>query len=131
VIAGIFLTHGMLGEAIFKTTEFIMGKQTDLYYLSNVDSTPQLLYQKLLQLVDQPPYPEDGAIIMVCLKGGNTWHVACKVAHERPHVRVISGLNLAMAFSLLTKRDKFPYYQLVQILKQDSCRNIDIFPKNS
>lgn len=130
MVAGIFVTHGTLGEAVSKTAELIMGKHTDLYCLSNMNLAPTDLYEKLLQLVDQDPYPQDGAIIMVCLKGGNTWHMACKVAHERPYVQVISGLNLAMAFSLITKRDKFPYQELVQVLKQDSCRNIDIFPKN-
>ncbi|MBC7186669.1 MAG: hypothetical protein H5U38_06505, partial [Calditrichaeota bacterium] len=52
-----------------------------------------------------------------------------KVAKRHPHVRVISGVNLPMLLSFLTKRDRLPFPELVETVCRDGARGISAYPE--
>jgi len=127
-ILGICLTHGRLGEEMVRTAERIIGKQENLMGLSGDGYSPSELYRKLAEIVDSNDC--EGVLIMVCLKGGNCWNVACRVSYEREHVHVLSGLNLGMLLSFLTKRGRYAMRDLVRIIQLDGLKSISMFEKN-
>ncbi|GBD92832.1 PTS system mannose-specific EIIAB component [bacterium BMS3Abin05] len=127
MINGIVLTHSDLGKAFVNTAFRIVGPANRIDSLSSAGLSPKDLKVRLEKIVERDDN-DDKTIVFVGLKGGNPWHVACRVAKERPNISVISGLNLPMLLSFLTKRDELPLSGLLEILKIDALRGIDIFP---
>ncbi|NOY76466.1 MAG: hypothetical protein GXO76_01220 [Calditrichaeota bacterium] len=127
MIYGIVLTHGNLGEAFVKTAERIIGPVKDLSNLSSTGMSPKDLKMNLEKMVHTDDEKNSACLIFVGLKGGHPWHVACRIARERPNVSVISGVNLPMLLSFLVKRENLALGELLQQLETDAHRGIDIF----
>jgi len=123
----ILLTHGTLGNALYHTSCQILGNQENVEVISSGELSPLEIAQRVESIVESPENRHDGVFILVDLKGGNTWNVACKVAYNRPWVQVISGANLAMLLSFFTKRENQSPGQLAETLVQDGHRGIDRF----
>jgi len=126
MILGIFLTHGRIGQEILAIAESILGKQPDIVSLTNENLSFSALYDQVNKIIEEIS-PSEGIIIFVTLKGGSCWNVACKIAKERKGVKVISGVNLPMALSFFTKRDKYPLEDLAPIIERDALRGISLF----
>ncbi len=127
MINGIVLTHGNLGGALVKTAERIIGHVENLSSLSSTRMSPKDLKKHLEKLIRIDDENNSEYFIFVGLKGGHPWHVACLIAREYPNVSVISGVNLPMLLSFLIKRESLPAQELLQQLKKDAYRGIDIF----
>ncbi len=127
MINGIVLTHGNLGGALVETAERIIGHVENLSSLSSSRMSPKDLKKNLEKLIRIDDETNRDYFIFVGLKGGHPWHVACTIAREYPNVAVISGVNLPMLLSFLVKRENFPAQDLLQQLRKDACRGIDIF----
>lgn len=125
MIWGIFLTHGRIGQELLATAEGILGKQPDVISLSNENLSLSALYDQVNKFIENIP-PQQDIIIFVTLKGGSCWNVACKIAKERKGVKVISGVNLPMALSFFTKRNKYPLEDLASIVKKDALRGVNL-----
>ena len=123
----ILLTHGTLGRALYLTSCQILGDQENVEVVSSGELSPAEIFQRIESIVEGPENRSDGVFILVDLKGGNTWNVACKVAYNRPWVQVISGANLTMLLSFFTKRETQSPDQLAETLVQDAHRGIDRF----
>ncbi|HDL18956.1 MAG TPA: hypothetical protein ENH29_07865 [Bacteroidetes bacterium] len=119
----IILTHGSLSEALYETATKIVGEQEGILRFSSLNLGPADMFKLLREAVLQNDHHE--TIIAVDLKGGNTWNIACKLAHENDNVRVVSGVNLGMIFSFSTKRKENNLDGLVDVLVQDGHRHID------
>ncbi len=130
MIGIIFLTHGTLGAALYQTATKIVGNQDEVVCLSSADLTPGDLYQKVIEAVTTPAAQQDGILIAVDLKGGNTWNIACKVANVHEHVQVVAGVNLGIVLSFFTKRQNHSLTELTDILVTDGNRHIDRFHRN-
>ncbi|MBN1540890.1 hypothetical protein JW992_02010 [candidate division KSB1 bacterium] len=123
----ILLTHGPLGEALIQAVAGIMGVSDGLHALSVTDMSVAEITQRLLSLVNAPDGKQDGVLIMASLKGGSCWNVSIAVAGQNPSVRVVSGVNLSMVLSFMTKRDEADIDVLVDIVAQDGIRGITRF----
>jgi len=123
----IILTHGNLGEELYKTVIMIMGKQEESQVFSSGNLGPADLYKNVEHEVSKPSSKENGVVIAVDLKGGNTWNIACKLSHENGHIKVISGVNLGVLISFFTKRQNYDINKLMDVLVEDGHRHIDQF----
>ncbi len=125
----ILLTHGPIGEALIDAVTGIMGVTEGLHALAVTDRSADEIKQRLLSLVNQPSAIEEGVLIMASLKGGSCWNVSVEVAVNHPSVRVISGVNLSMVLSFMTKRDEADIDELLDIVAKDGIRGITPFAK--
>jgi len=85
-------------------------------------ATPQL-YEKIAHLIESEDL-KDGLIVLVCLRGGTCWNVAARIARDFPKVVVLSGVNLSLVLSFVTKHNKFTFDELASILLEDGRRAI-------
>lgn len=123
MIQGIVITHGTIGQALVDAAERIIGKQLALDSFSVQNLSMKDVYQQLRSRVSDL-IKSDDVIILASLKGGSCWNAAVLVAREFPTVNVISGVNLPMLLSFVTKREQYDVEQLAQILQQDAIRGI-------
>ena len=122
---GILVTHGEIGRALIDAAERIVGKQEFLQTLSVQKLSVKDIYERLKAMVSGPA-KEDDVIIMASLRGGSCWNVSVAVAKEFPRIKVVSGVNLPMVLSFLTKREHFNGEELVEILHQDAIRGVAV-----
>jgi len=121
VIPALFLTHGHLGEMLMEAVEKVLGPQPDVIVLSNDGCTiDNMKFNVETRLGDRP------GVLFVDFCGGSPY-VACKSLHEvHPNYAVISGVNRPMLFSFFTKRNQFPFSELIEIVKADGLRGIQL-----
>ena len=120
----IVITHGPIGDALITAAEGIIGKQPGLFALSVTEMSASEIRLRLEALVNGPD-EKDGVYILASLRGGSCWNVAAEVAKGKPHVVVISGANLSMLLSFITKRDALPFHELADTIKRDGIRGIE------
>lgn len=121
---GIVIAHGPLGKASIEAAESIMGSREGLFPLSVTDMSIVEIESRLKSMVDEPREDVDGIVIMACLRGGSSWNVSAAVTKDKPYVRLISGVNLAMLLTFLLKRDSLSLDELVEQMKKDAIRGI-------
>ncbi|MBN1482681.1 hypothetical protein EH223_11875 [candidate division KSB1 bacterium] len=121
---GIVIAHGPLGDAFLKAAKSIMGTDEGLFPLSVTDMSLQEIESRLTSIVNEPCDDVEGIIVMACLRGGSSWNVSAAVAKDRPHVRLVSGLNLAMLLTFLLKRDILSLDELVEEMKKEAAKGI-------
>lgn len=121
---GIVIAHGPLGDAFIKAVHSIMGTDEGLFPLSVTDMSLQEIESRVTSIINEPPDDVDGIVIMACLRGGSSWNVSATVAKDRPHVRLVSGLNLAMLLTFLLKRSILPLNELVAEMTKEATKGI-------
>ena len=120
----VLITHGPIGNAIVDAVRGIIGMEDGLHTLSVTDMSVAEITQRLLAVVNGPEEKREGVVIMASLKGGSCWNVAVSVARNKPKVAVLSGVNLAMVLSFMTKREALPLEELAETLEKDGLRGI-------
>jgi mannose/fructose-specific phosphotransferase system component IIA len=121
VIPALILTHGHLGEMLMEAVEKVLGPQSDVVVLSNDDCTMEDLKFNVESRLGRAP-----SMLFVDFCGGSPY-VACKSLREtHPYYAVLSGVNLPMLFSFFTKRSKHPFAELVEVVKADGLRGIQL-----
>lgn len=122
MIIGIVICHSLLAFELVNAVQKILGHAEYVYAFSNDNLAPPIIYQNIIEVIKKNN--ADKIIAMVDLRGGSCWAVAKMVTREFPQMKVISGVNVPMLISLLTKRDKVPFEELPQVLDTDSHRGI-------
>lgn len=120
----ILLTHGPIGDALIDAVRGIMGLDEGLHALSVTDMSITEISSRLESLVSGPEEKQDGVIIMASLRGGSCWNVAASIGSVRANVRVVSGVNLPMVLSFVTKRQDLELDALADEVQQDARRGI-------
>jgi mannose/fructose-specific phosphotransferase system component IIA len=116
----IILTHGLLGKVLLEAAELSLGPQTGVDVLSNTG----LSLEQMVEAVEKRIATDSPTIFFVDYCGGSPF-VACATLRQlHPTHTLISGINLPMLISFFTKRDKFPFEELVQIVESDAHRGI-------
>ncbi|MDZ7272282.1 MAG: PTS sugar transporter subunit IIA [candidate division KSB1 bacterium] len=126
----VLVTHGPVADALAKAAQSVMGDISGVHALSVSPLSLETILEKLEALANSPE-AQDGLLILATLRGGSCWNAACKIAQRHPHVRVISGVNLPMLLSFLTKRDRLSFPQLVETVCRDGVRGITAFPEET
>ncbi len=122
-MTGIVICHKSLAHELLQTARAIVGHQNDLYAFSNDKITGEQLVKKIEEFLVSQNNPED-VVLMVDLRGGNCWSVARMVTRLHPGHYVLSGVNLPMLFSFLTKKDRLPFEALIKTMEEDAHRGI-------
>ncbi len=120
----ILLTHGPIGDALIEAVRGIMGLDEGLHSLMVNNMSVAEINSRLLALINAPEELQDGVVIMASLKGGSCWNVAVATARNHRQVRVVSGVNLAMVLSFITKRDDLSLDDLADAVVKDGLRGI-------
>ena len=127
MINAIFVTHGPIGDAIIEAIRGIIGIDEGLHALDVMNMSAEEIYQRISALVNAPKKKDEGLIIMASLKGGSCWNVSASIARNHPKVKVVSGVNLPMALSFITKRQDYALPQLAEEIRKDGEKGIEEF----
>ena len=124
MIGGIVLTHGNIGDALIEAAKSILGEVNDIYAFSTTNLSLNDINKKLRQIISIQNW-ENGTVIMVSLMGGSCWNSGVALARQMLKTEVVSGANLIMLISFLSKRDRYSLSELAEIIKEDSVRGIE------
>lgn len=127
----ILLTHGPIGEALIEAVRGIMGLDEGLHALAVTDMSIAEITSRLKALVSGPDERQDGVLILASLRGGSCWNVAVSIASDYKHVRVLSGVNLPMVLSFITKRESLSLDDLAAEVQHDAARSICLLDPGS
>jgi PTS system mannose-specific IIA component len=119
-VFGVLVTHHNIGLELLKAAESIAGPQEDLVVLSNYQTGFDSLCQQIREKI---PEGKD-AIIMVDYFGGSAHLAAKETCKNDMRWVLVSGVNLPMVLSFVTKRHQLSFSQLVEIIRTDAVRGI-------
>jgi len=123
-IACLVVSHGDIASRFVAASAKIAGKCDDVHYLAEKDYSPSKLREELMTMLHSE-LSSDGLFIFVSLKGGSYWNCAMRLAKEFPgKVTVFSGLNLSMLLSFITKKHKYSFVELAEVIISDAIRGI-------
>lgn len=124
MIRGLLICHGNLAAELAAASRLIMGDAVGVHAFSNTNLAPVALYQNIAEVLKA--HPEDAFVAMVDLRGGNCWTVARMLSREFPDLKVVSGVNVPMVLSFLTKRETMEVAQLPETLLADALRGVQV-----
>jgi len=124
MIGGIVLTHGDIGDALIEAAKSILGEVDDIYAQSTTNLSLFDINKNLRKIISSQSW-DDGTMIMVSLMGGSCWNSGVGLARQLPKTEVVSGANLIMLISFLSKRNRYSLPALAKIIKEDSIRGIE------
>lgn len=121
----IVVAHGRLAEALTETAEMIVGhavafKACSFCQGSDVDKLRRILKTSIKEVNNG-----SGVIILTDMFGGTPSNISLSFLEDN-EVEVITGVNLPMVISALTKREGKSIKELAQILKEHGSQNINI-----
>lgn len=125
MIGVIIVTHGRMGEELFKCAEGIVGKQQNVVVLGlEGNEGPAALESRLVAAMGQFQ-GSAGVLVMTDMLGGTPCNVGLRQFRDpRFHYDLVTGVNLPMVISAMTNRHYMPLPQLAQKLVDDAARNI-------
>ena len=109
MVHGILVTHGGLGCELVRTVEAILGEQTAVACLSNLDSSLEGLREKISAALGEG---DDPAVVFVDLLGGSCGHACRGLGDGRREVAVFSGVNLPMLLEFFYHRERVGFEEL-------------------
>ena len=122
MVTGIIICHRLLAFELVNAVQKILGHTEYVYAFSNDNLAPQIIYENIIDVIKKNN--ANKIIAMVDLRGGSCWTVAKMITREFPQMKVISGVNVPMLISFLTKRDKLSFEELPEVLNTDAHRGI-------
>ncbi|NIR49790.1 PTS sugar transporter subunit IIA [candidate division KSB1 bacterium] len=123
MIGCLILSHGDVAQAYLDAVRQIIGECEHVYAMNCQHLTPKLLYDEIAHLLDSKDL-EDGLFIFVSLRGGTCWNVAARIANQYGKVEVLSGINLSIVLSFVSKRDHYRFEEFGEVLLADGMRAI-------
>ncbi|MCZ6818322.1 MAG: hypothetical protein O7G31_02375 [Calditrichaeota bacterium] len=119
----LLISHGNIAPAFVEASRRIAGECENVFTLNCDALGPTRLQERIAHLIESS-HLEDGLFILVSLRGGSCWHAAAKIAREHERVKVISGLNLSLLLSFITKHKKYRFEELGEVMLADGIRGI-------
>ena len=120
----LIVTHGSLGSTLIDVAKKIIGDFDSSYIkaLSNEDLSTSELADRIRSITESDP--DSFFILATDFPGGSCFIASRKVASASGRITSVSGLNISMILSFLTKRELYAGMQLVEIIKTDGNRAI-------
>ena len=122
MVAGIIICHGQLDGELLNAAEKILGKEDQVYAFSNHDISSKTLYLNVREVVTAHQLRR--IVVMVDRRCGSCWTAGRVLARDFPDIKVLSGVNIPMLLSFLTKRNRLNYEELVEAMVEDTHRGI-------
>lgn len=120
----LIVTHGSLGFTLIEVAQKIIGDIGEgcITAISNECLSTAELTGRIQMIVDR--FPDSFFIIATDFPGGSCFIASKKVASSSKRISSVSGLNLSMVLSFLTKKDLYGGAQLTEIIRTDGNRAI-------
>lgn len=111
VITGIVVTHGRLAEELVRTAELIVGPASELYAISGSDLCDEEVVRGIRGVIER----RGGARVLVFVDyfGGSCCINSVRAIEGEEGVKVLSGVNLPVLLSFVTKRGTMTFEELV------------------
>ena len=120
---GIVIGHKSLAMELVNTASSILGYSDDLVSVTNDKLTTEDAVKKVAEHLERLNNPES-VIFMTDMRGGNCWTIAQMVARDHKNYFVLSGVNLQMILSFLTKKNRMTGKELAETMEVDAHRGI-------
>lgn len=119
MIQGIVVAHKKYSEAALAALEGMYGTVERLTGISNEGFSAAELAERIRETADSGG---GGVCIFVDVFGGSPWRAARTA--RIPGAVIITGFNLPMLLSFVTKRETVPFAELPAVLEADGKRGI-------
>lgn len=120
----LIVTHGELGKTLIEVAKKIIGEIKDdcIFAISNEGKSTKDLADEIKSFVDNEPH--SFFIIATDFPGGSCFIASRKIASSSKTISSVSGLNISMVLSFLTKKELYSGTKLTDIIKTDGNRAI-------
>jgi mannose/fructose-specific phosphotransferase system component IIA len=112
---GLIVTHGELGRELIASARLVVASEAPLSILSNRDRGSQEMRQLISDWLQRESGP---ALIMVDEGLGSCGTAACLAAAGRADTWVLSGVNLSMVVTYLSREGRLEPAELVRKVTQ-------------
>ncbi|CAI2099671.1 EIIAB-Man [Serratia fonticola] len=121
-IAIIIGTHGTAAEQLLKTAEMLLGEQANVAYIDFVPGeNAETLIEKYNGRISELD-TSDGVLFLVDTWGGSPFNAASRIAVDKPHYEVITGVNIPMLVETFMARDDNPSFDELVALALETGR---------
>ncbi|CAI1581429.1 TPA: PTS mannose transporter subunit IIAB [Serratia fonticola] len=121
-IAIIIGTHGTAAEQLLKTAEMLLGEQANVAYIDFVPGeNAETLIEKYNGKISELD-TSDGVLFLVDTWGGSPFNAASRIAVDKPHYEVITGVNIPMLVETFMARDDNPSFDELVALALETGR---------
>lgn len=121
---GVIITHGTMAQCLVGTLSKIAGSDFSLLSVSNEGKDPDSVVDHLGDIVKLPS--GEPLFLFSEFIGGSTWFAANKFAQMRKNTFVLSGVNLPMLISFVTKQKNATPEKLAKTIEEDANRGISL-----
>jgi len=121
MVGCLVLSHGKVAQAMIDATRGIVGECEQLFTLTVQDLSVREIHKRIAAVIEKHDL-QDGLFILVGLPGGSFSNAALHIAREFEKIHVISGVNLSVLISFITKHKKYNFEELGQVMLQDGQR---------
>lgn len=105
-IAIIIATHGVAAEQLLKTTEMLIGEQSDVAYIDFVPGeNAETIMGKYQALVEGQLAHCDQVLFLVDMWGGSPFNAANRFQEGKNNMDVVAGVNIPMLVNVCMARD--------------------------
>lgn len=105
-IAIIIATHGVAAEQLLKTTEMLIGEQSDVAYIDFVPGeNAETIMSKYQALVEGQLSHCDQVLFLVDMWGGSPFNAANRFQEGKTNMDVVTGVNIPMLVNVCMARD--------------------------
>jgi mannose/fructose-specific phosphotransferase system component IIA len=120
---GIVICHKTMAMELVNTAHSILGYSNDLISFTNEKLTTEEAVKQVFEHLKKVNNHKE-VIFMTDMRGGNCWTIAQMVARDHENFFVLSGVNLPMILSFLTKKDLMSARELAETMDADARRGI-------
>ena len=107
-----------------QASEKIIGSQSNVFAYSNSKDSLPLLAEKIKQQLAN--IDARNVVFFADMMGGSCWNLAHLIRKEYPTAVIISGVNLPMLLSFFTHASELPFPELIQKVKDNGSRGIQM-----
>jgi mannose/fructose-specific phosphotransferase system component IIA len=120
----LIVTHGTLGVSMIEVARKIIGENNEgnIFFVSNDNLSTIEITERISEITDK--YPDSFFLIITDFPGGSCFIASKKIASSSKRISSLSGLNISMVLSFLTKREMFTGAKLAEVVKTDGNRAI-------
>ena len=124
MIAIIIASHGLFSEELFKSSEMIFGKQTNVNTVTFLPgegiSDLTTKYMNSIKSLNS----EDGVLFIVDIFGGSPFNCASILALENENIEVITGANLPMLLEVFANKSSLSLKELLTLAENSGKESI-------
>jgi len=102
-LTGIVLAHEAVSQAFVEAVQAIAGTEHGLVPVSNSGCDRKMLTERIDAAIAGRP-----SVVFADMPGGSCAFSAAAYARDKPDVRVVTGVNLAMLLDFAFHRDQLP-----------------------